>query len=112
MLKNMKTRNSLLLGYGITIGISVILILICLLMMLNIKGKYDVLLDKDAAANQDILYCRVNALLVGRNIRDSYLAPDGGKSAGQPVCQYGIVEGTFPVSAGAQYIRRVYYDRY
>ena len=39
MLKNMKTRNSLLLGYGITIGISVILILICLLMMLNIKGK-------------------------------------------------------------------------
>lgn len=75
MLKNMKTRNSLLLGYGITIGISVILILICLLMMLNIKGKYDVLLDKDAAANQDILYCRVNALLVGRNIRDSILSP-------------------------------------
>lgn len=75
MLKNMKTRNSLLLGYGITIGISVILILICLFMMLNIKGKYDVLLDKDAAANQDILYCRVNALLVGRNIRDSYLVP-------------------------------------
>ena len=75
MLKNMKTRNSLLLGYGITIGISVILILICLFMMLNIKGKYDVLLDKEAVANQDILYCRVNALLVGRNIRDSYLVP-------------------------------------
>lgn len=44
-------------------------------MMVNIKGKYDTLLDEDAQANQYILYCRVNSLLAGRNIRDSYLVP-------------------------------------
>ena len=75
MLKNMKVKKSLLLGYGITIGVSLLLIIISLSMMVNIRGKYDALLDEDAQANQYILYCRVNSLLTGRNIRDSYLVP-------------------------------------
>lgn len=68
-------QKSLLLGYGITIGVSLLLIIISLFMMVNIKGSYDLLLDEDSAANQYILYCRTNSLLTGRNIRDSYLVP-------------------------------------
>ncbi|NDO47824.1 methyl-accepting chemotaxis protein [Clostridium sp. MD294] len=82
MLKNIKVKKSLLLGYGITIGVSVLLIVTSLFMMLNIKNNYDVLLDEDAQANQYILYCRVNALLTGRNIRDSYLVPDSDANEG------------------------------
>ena len=75
MLKNIKVKKSLFLGYGITIGVSLLLIVISLLMMVNIKNDYNMLLDEDAKANEDILYCRINSLLVGRNIRDSYLVP-------------------------------------
>ena len=73
MLKNMKVKNSLLLGYRITIGVSLLLIVASLFMMVNIKNSYNKLLDEDAQANQYILYCRVNSLLTGRNIRDAYL---------------------------------------
>lgn len=75
MLKNMKIKNSLLLGYRITIGVSLLLIVTSLFMMVRIKNSYNELLDKDAQANQYILYCRVNSLLTGRNIRDAYLTP-------------------------------------
>ncbi len=75
MLKNMKVKNSLLLGYRITIGVSLLLIVASLFMMVNIKNSYNKLLDEDAQANQYILYCRVNSLLTGRNIRDAYLVP-------------------------------------
>ena len=68
-------KNSLLLGYRITIGFSLILIVTNLFMMLNIKNSYNKLLDEDTQANQYILYCRVNSLLTGRNIRDAYLVP-------------------------------------
>ncbi|MCI8514528.1 MAG: methyl-accepting chemotaxis protein [Lachnospiraceae bacterium] len=82
MLKNMKVKKSLLLGYGITIGVSLLLIVISLFMMLNIKSNYDELLNEDAEANQYILYCRVNSLLTGRNIRDSYLVPSSEANEG------------------------------
>ena len=75
MLKNMKLKNSLLLGYRITIGVSLLLIVTSLFMMVRIKNSYNELLDEDAQANQYILYCRVNSLLTGRNIRDAYLVP-------------------------------------
>ncbi len=70
-----RVKKCLLLGYGITIGVSLFLIVTSLFMMSNIKSKYDVLLNKEAQASQDILYCRVNSLLTGRNIRDCYLTP-------------------------------------
>lgn len=76
MLKNLKVKTSLLLGYGITIITSLLLIAASLFMMKNIKNSYDILLDEDVKANEYILYCRVNAMLVGRNIRDAYLVPD------------------------------------
>lgn len=76
MLKNIKVKKSLLLGYGITIGVSLLLIVTSLFMMVNIKSSFVTLLDTESAANQHILYCRINSLLTGRNIRDSYLVPE------------------------------------
>lgn len=40
MLKNMKVKKSLILGYGITIVISVALIIASLMMMNNQRGQY------------------------------------------------------------------------
>lgn len=39
MLKNMKIKNSLLLGYRITIGVSLLLIVTSLFMMVRIKKQ-------------------------------------------------------------------------
>lgn len=75
MLKNMKVKKSLLLGYGVTIGISLLLLIFSLSRMINIRENYEILLNEEADSNQYILYCRVNSLLVGRNIRDVYLLP-------------------------------------
>ncbi len=75
MLKNMKVKKSLLLGYGVTIGISLLLLIFSLSRMINIRDNYETLLNEESDSNQYILYCRVNSLLVGRNIRDAYLLP-------------------------------------
>ena len=44
MLKNMKVKKSLILGYGITIVISVALIIASLMMMNNQRGQYEMLM--------------------------------------------------------------------
>ena len=71
----MKVKKSLLLGYGVTIGISLLLLIFSLSRMINIRDNYETLLNEESDSNQYILYCRVNSLLVGRNIRDAYLVP-------------------------------------
>ncbi len=68
-------KKSLLLGYGVTIGISLLLLIFSLSRMINIRDNYETLLNEESDSNQYILYCRVNSLLVGRNIRDAYLVP-------------------------------------
>ena len=47
MLKNMKVKKSLILGYGITIVISVALIIASLMMMNNQRGQYEMLMNED-----------------------------------------------------------------
>ena len=75
MLKNMKIKKSLLMVFGITIIVSVVLLAASIWMMTDQRNEFELLMAEDVEANQDVLYCRVNALLVGRNIRDSYLVP-------------------------------------
>ena len=45
MLKNMKVKKSLILGYGITIVISVALIIASLMMMNNQRCQYEMLMN-------------------------------------------------------------------
>ena len=70
MLKNMKVKMSLIMGYGVTILISLIFIIVCFVAMSNQKGQYDELLAKDVAANEQILYARMNANIAARNVRE------------------------------------------
>ena len=64
MLKNMKVKKSLILGYGITIVISVALIIASLMMMNNQRGQYEMLMNEDVETNMAIpggdadLYCK------------------------------------------------------
>ena len=51
MLKNMKVKKSLILGYGITIVISVALIIASLMMMNNQRGQYETLMNEDVETN-------------------------------------------------------------
>ncbi len=82
MLKNMKVKKSLILGFGMVIVISVAIIISCLALMMNQRNQYELLLNEDVAANEDILYCRLNAVMAGRNIRDALLIPDSEANAG------------------------------
>ena len=65
MLKNMKVKKSLILGYGITIVISVALIIASLMMMNNQRGQYEMLMNEDVETNMAILNARVNAITAG-----------------------------------------------
>ncbi|MCI9197316.1 MAG: methyl-accepting chemotaxis protein [Lachnospiraceae bacterium] len=76
MLKNMKIKKSLLLGFGTVIGISVVIIIVCIFMMVKMKEDYDYLLEEDVKTNETVLYCRICASNIGRNIRDIFLVPD------------------------------------
>ncbi|MBQ4040730.1 MAG: methyl-accepting chemotaxis protein [Oscillospiraceae bacterium] len=76
MLKNMKVKKSLLMGFLIVIVISVVIIVVSLLMMVNQKNQYEDLLNQEVAANESILYARLNAVLQGRTVRDILLTPD------------------------------------
>ena len=64
MLKNMKVKKSLILGYGITIVISVALIIASLMMMNNQRGQYEMLMNEDVETNMAILNARVSLRLL------------------------------------------------
>ena len=76
MLKNMKVKASLLLGYAITIVVSLALIIVSLSMMNYIRTDYTKLLNVTVAANMDITTARLNANIAARNVRDILLTPD------------------------------------
>jgi len=76
MLKNMKVSKSLILGFALIILIAVIIIVACLFLMMNQRDQYETLLNEDVAANEQILYARLNAVMAGREIRDALLVPD------------------------------------
>ncbi len=76
MLKNMKIKLSLILGFAITIVVSVAIIIAALTAIETQKEEYDSLLDHEVTVNTEILYCRVDSIMVGRTVRDILLLPD------------------------------------
>ncbi len=81
MLKNMKIKKSLVLGYAITIVIAVAIILACMFMMMNQREEYELLLNEDVETNESILFARLNAVMAGRDYRDALLIPDSAANA-------------------------------
>lgn len=76
MLKNLKLKKSLILGFAMVIVIAVIIIVSSLLMMNNMKNQYNALLASHVEANMEILYARLYAVMNGRTVRDILLTPD------------------------------------
>ena len=52
MIKNMKIRKSLILGFGITIVVSAIIIIVSLVLMAVQKGQYTDILNNYVKSNE------------------------------------------------------------
>lgn len=73
MLKNMKVKSSLLMGFGISILLSTVMIVIALFLMNAQSAAYQDILDSYVAANKLITNCRLDANIAARSVRDMAL---------------------------------------
>ena len=76
MIKNMKVRKSLIMGYGITIAVSVVIIVISLILMTVQKGQYTDILNEYVASNELVSDSRITYNIAARNLRDAVLSGD------------------------------------
>ena len=76
MIKNMKIKQSLILGYGVTIIVSVIIIIASLILMNVQKSQYKDILDNYAGTIEQVGNCRVAYNQAARNLRDAVLSGD------------------------------------
>ena len=76
MLKNMKIKTSLLMGFGITLLVSVILIGATLLMMNQQSDQLSDVIRTEVKACDLIKSSRLNANIAARNLRNILLLPD------------------------------------
>ncbi len=75
MLKNMKVRTSLAMGFGITIILSVSIIVVMQLIIDYQGNTYNSIINRQVRANELILQCRIYTNNAARNIRDMALDP-------------------------------------
>ncbi len=76
MLKNMKIKMSLILGFSTTVVVSVLIIVASLIIMNVQSSSYQDIIDTDIRASTLVRTCRLNANMAARNLRDVALAPD------------------------------------
>ncbi len=74
--KNMSIKKSLIVGFGTTILISVIIIVASLLLMNSQKSSYTEIIDKYVGATERIADCRITYNIAARNLRDVVLSGD------------------------------------
>ena len=77
--KNMSIKKSLIVGFGTTIMISVIIIVASLVMMNVQKGAYTDIIDHYVETNTLIADCRIDYNIAARNLRDVALSGDMNK---------------------------------
>lgn len=76
MLKNMKIKKSLILGFGITIVVSLLIIISTLGLLFNQKNAYTSVIETEMRANALITSIRLDATVAARCVRDMALNPD------------------------------------
>ena len=76
MIKNMKIRKSLILGFGVTIAVSVIIIIASLILMNVQKSQYNDILNRYVGANNMVAESRIDYNIAARNLRDAVLSGD------------------------------------
>ncbi|MBR2132051.1 MAG: MCP four helix bundle domain-containing protein, partial [Oscillospiraceae bacterium] len=80
MLKNMKVKNSLIVGFGITIVVSLAIIISSIVAMNVLSNGYNDLINRHVRANILITTIRLESNIAARNIRDIALIPDDPKN--------------------------------
>ena len=76
MLKNMKIKKSLILGFGITIVVSLLIIISTLVLLFKQGNAYTSVIDTEMRANELITSIRLDATVAARCVRDMALNPD------------------------------------
>ncbi|MCI8423641.1 MAG: methyl-accepting chemotaxis protein [Lawsonibacter sp.] len=76
MIKNMKIRKSLILGFGVTILVSVAIIVASLILMNVQKNQYTHILDEYVESNMLVSECRIQYNIAARTLRDMVLSGD------------------------------------
>ncbi|MDE7219270.1 MAG: methyl-accepting chemotaxis protein [Oscillospiraceae bacterium] len=74
--KNMSIKKSLIIGFGTTILISVIIIVSSLLLMNSQKSAYTDIIDSYVESTELIADCRISYNIAARNLRDVVLSGD------------------------------------
>lgn len=76
MLKNMKIKKSLILGFGITIVVSLLIIISTLVLLFKQGNAYTSVINTEIRANELITSIRLDAIVAARCVRDMALNPD------------------------------------
>ncbi len=76
MIKNMKIKKSLILGFGVTVIVSVIIIIASIILMTIQKNQYTDILKDYVGANDIVSECRIDYNIAGRSLRDAVLGGD------------------------------------
>ena len=76
MLKNMKIKKSLILGFGITIVVSLLIIISTLVLLFKQGNAYTIVINTEIRANELITSIRLDATVAARCVRDMALNPD------------------------------------
>ncbi len=102
-IKNMSIKKSLIIGFGTTILISVIIIVASLLLMNSQKSAYSDIIDNYVESTEMIATCRIDYNIAARNLRDMVLS---GNTSGLSTvttkleeldAQFAQLENTFPL---------------
>ncbi len=102
--KNMSIRKSLIVGFGTTIVISVIIIVTALVMMTSQKNAYKDILDRYVASTDMIATCRIDYNIAARSLRDAVLSGSTGsvttatEKLAELDAQFAELESIFPLS--------------
>ena len=101
--KNMSIKKSLILGFGTTILISVVIIVASLILMNSQKSAYTDIIDHYVESTEMIATCRIDYNIAARNLRDVVLS---GNTSGLSTvtskleeldAQFAQLENTFPL---------------
>ena len=72
--KNMTIKKSLIVGFGTTILISAIIIIVSLVLMNSQKNAYMDIIGRYVASTELIADCRIDYNIAARNLRDVILS--------------------------------------
>lgn len=81
MIKNMKLKKRMILGYGITIVLSLLVIGASMMMIGKQQSNFEDLINQDIAANELALSIRLDCNRIARDVREIALFPGTSESA-------------------------------